>query len=237
MFNRTPSLGTVLFKGQRALVIDAIAKISDPFTRDQVVEAIDKEAYEKTFIHGTQIVTIPKSVQYHLRELTKLGQLVEVASSIPAGKPSPKNIKPGPIMDGRMSRATVIESSWVPNGPNADVGDMAREWYGYGRLDAPYWFMGQVPGMDPAENNDLKPRCDAWIKLGAGELVDCQIHHFGFGQYDWHREVPPPLLQPTWKHLIRLLLAYRSGKEPSLEDIRYYQQRLWGTGEWRDLRD
>jgi hypothetical protein len=217
MFSRTPSLGTVTYKGQRALVIEAIAKISDPFTRDQVVEIIDKEAYEKRFKRRKQRVTIPQSVQYHLRELNKLRQLVEVAPPITVGRPDPRNIDLGPIMDGRMSRTPVIESNWVTNGPDTDVGDMAREWYGYGRWDAPYWFIGQEPGMDPAENNDLKPRCDAWIKLGAGELVDCQEHHFGFGQYDWHREVPPPLLQPTWKHLIRLLLAYRSGKEPTLK--------------------
>src|ERR1700726_1761410 len=108
MFKRTSSLGTVLFKGQRALVIEAIAKIPDPFTRDQVVEAIDKVAYEKTFTHGTQVVTIPESVQYHLRKLANLGQLVDVASSIPAGKPNPRNIDLGPIMDGRMSRAAVV---------------------------------------------------------------------------------------------------------------------------------
>jgi hypothetical protein len=180
MFARTSSLGTVLFKGQRALVIEAIAKIPDPFTGDQVVEAIDKEAYEKTFIHGTQIVTIPESVQYHLRRLTNLGQLVEIASSIPVGKPNPKNIDLGPIMDGRMSRAAVSESSWVTNGSHADIRDMAREWYGYAWWEAPFWFIGPEPGR-PEEEDTLKKRCEAWMNLGGGKLIDCKCHHFGFG--------------------------------------------------------
>lgn len=237
-FSRTLSLGTVPYKGQRALVIEAIAKIPDPFTRDQVVEAVDKEAYEKTFIQRTQVVTIPESVQYHLRQLTNLGQLVEVASSIPAGKPNRKNIDLGPIMDGRMSRAAVRESSWVTNGPDTDIRDMAREWYGYGRWDAPYWFIGPEPGQQGGNNleerrADLEKRCKAWICLGRGELIDCKKHHFCFGETRWHREVPPPATQATWRQLIRLLLAYRSVKEPDIEDIRSYQQNCWG---WRTAR-
>ncbi len=112
-----------------------------------------------------------------------------------------------------------------------DLLDMARHWYGYGRWEAKYWFIGPEPGQPEGDNphgDNLKKRCKAWIDLGRGELVDCKDHHFGFGFYDWHRETPPPKLQPTWKQLIRLLLAARSGKRPDVEDIRSYQQKRWG---------
>jgi hypothetical protein len=234
MFKRTASLGTVVFKGQRALVIEAIAKIPDPFARDQVVEAIDKAAYEKTFKKRKQVVTIPESVQYHLRELTKLGQLVEVASSIPVRKPNPKNVDLGPVMDGGMSRAAVTESSWATDESDADIRDMAREWYGYGRWDAPYWFIGPEPGQHGGNNiegrrADLKKRCEAWIHLGRGELVDCKEHHLLFGEENWHRDAPRPRHQRTWMQLIRLFLAARDGNVPSLTDILSYQQKCWGT--------
>jgi hypothetical protein len=228
-FSRTPSLGTVPYKGQRVLVIEAIAKIPDPFNRDQVVAAIDKEAYEKTFTHGTQIVTIPESVQYHLRELTKLRQLILAASPIPV-------VKPGRGLDFGIGGRTGSENqgTHLAEAYSACILDMALKHYGYGRWDAPYWFIGPEPGQHGCNGTekrrvDLGKRCEAWIQLGRGELIDCKEHHLGFGETKWHREVPPPLIQPTWKQLIRLLLAYCHGKKPHLDDIRSYQQKCWGT--------
>jgi hypothetical protein len=109
----------------------------------------------------------------------------------------------------------------------ADLLDMARHWYGYGRWGAKYWFIGPEPGRDNPED-DLGARCKAWIDLGRCDLVDCKKHHLGFGETKWYREVPPPPTQATWRQLIRLLLAYRSGSEPDLNDIRSYQQDHWG---------
>jgi len=103
---------------------------------------------------------------------------------------------------------------------------MAREWYGYGRWEAPYWFIGPEPGNPEGEN--LRERCSAWNKLGRGELLDCKCHHFEFGCTKWHRESPPPPTQPTWRQLIRLLLALLNGAAPTIEEIRGYQQRHWG---------
>jgi hypothetical protein len=104
---------------------------------------------------------------------------------------------------------------------------MAREWYGYGWWEAPFWFIGPEPGR-PEKEDTLEKRYGAWTECGGGELIDCKCHHFGFGWYAWHREAPPPPTQPTWRQLIRLLLATRSGREPDIEEIRGYQQRSWG---------
>lgn len=109
---------------------------------------------------------------------------------------------------------------------NECLEEMAREWYGYGRWEAPYWFIGPEPGNPEGEN--LKERCGAWSKLGRGELLDCKNHHVAFGWCDWHREIPPPPTQPTWRPLIRLLLSFLKGTEPTLEEIRRYQELHWG---------
>jgi len=108
---------------------------------------------------------------------------------------------------------------------DGDLLSMARRWYGYGRWDAPFWFIGPEPGMPASEKNDLKPRCKAWLRLGGGDLIDCKEHHLAFGCDTWHKQKPPT--QATWRQLIRLLLAYRNGP-PDTEDIRSYQQNSWG---------
>jgi hypothetical protein len=207
------------------LVIKAIESPNFPvtFNREEVVAAIDQAAYEKTFKHGKQVVTIPQSIQFHLLALTKLKQLARVAPAVVTVGPS-KGRDLG--IGGRMGSEN--QGMIRPDTSDADIHDMARKWYGYGRWDAPFWFIGPEPGMDPSEDNNLRPRCNAWIKLGAGELVDCKEHHFGFGWYDWHREVPRPRIQKTWEKLIRLLLFVRNGEAPGAEDIRSYQQRFWG---------
>lgn len=117
----------------------------------------------------------------------------------------------------------------ILSGMDADLLDMARHWYGYGRWEAKYWFIGPEPGQpegDNVEGDNLKERCKAWIDLGRGELVDCKEHHFGFGWTKWHQKNPPT--QPTWRGLIRLLLATKNGTQPSLDDIRSYQEKRWG---------
>lgn len=86
MFRRTATLGTVGYKGQRALVVAALtdlgSRIPHQFTVQLVVGAIDPVAYDETFRHGKTVVTIHESVQFHLKALAKLGQLEQIA---PAG--------------------------------------------------------------------------------------------------------------------------------------------------------
>ena len=47
---------------------------------------------------------------------------------------------------------------------------MARGNYGYGRWEAPYWFIGPEQGMGQHEKTDLTQRVEAWIELGQQEL-------------------------------------------------------------------
>lgn len=103
--------------------------------------------------------------------------------------------------------------------------DMIQNWYGYGQWSAPYWFLGPEPGMAD-KGDDLEKRCEAWLQIGGGELVDCIAHHHAFGYDKWHKVNPPT--QSTWRQLIRLLLSFK-GIEATLEEIREYQRTQWGT--------
>jgi hypothetical protein len=106
-----------------------------------------------------------------------------------------------------------------------DIREMARRCYGYGRWDAPHWFIGPEPGQALDENNDLKPRAAAYRDLGKDGLSDCRDFHDRIDETRWHRE--RPRLQPTWRRLILLLMTFLD--QPWDKDsIRNYQRDEWG---------
>jgi hypothetical protein len=102
---------------------------------------------------------------------------------------------------------------------------MAEHFFGYGRWDALYWFIGPEAAMDNDGIDSVPARFESWQRLGGAAVVDCAEHHRGFGMPKWHRHHPPT--QATWRQLIRLLLAYK-GMNPNLDDIRAYQRDHWG---------
>ena len=84
--------------------------------------------------------------------------------------------------------------------PKAEaIGKMAQHCFGYGRWDAPYWFIGPEQGQRRVENGDLGARLSAWVKLGSLELCDCAEFHREIDEHEWHRDGK---LQSTWKRLI-----------------------------------
>ncbi len=98
---------------------------------------------------------------------------------------------------------------------------MALGWYGYGRWDAPYWFVGMEPGGD-----DLDECVRMWNALGRQELIDIQGYRED-GDTDYVSPNAEP--QRTWQKLIWLLLAYK-GQEPTPAAVLDYQHRYLGSG-------
>ena len=119
------------------------------------------------------------------------------------------------------------------------VDSTAEIWYGYGRWDAPYWFIGPEPGMAASEGENLLERCRAWQALGSTELLDCFEHHKTFGHLKWHTRkiamklpingnASRPPTQTTWRQLIRTLLAFK-GERTDNDAIGDYQCTAWGS--------
>lgn len=111
---------------------------------------------------------------------------------------------------------------------------MALRSYGYGRWDAPFWFIGPEQGQARAENDTLSRRVEAWQRLGGNELCDCREFHDLIEEHRWHGQ--PTRLQSTWKSLILLLLTSRGVPTNDAHDEirRSYQRERWGrvnTGE------
>lgn len=114
----------------------------------------------------------------------------------------------------------------IPTTAFTDTGNAreraSREWFGYGRWDAPYWFVG----MEPGGTDDIA-WYDTWLRLGGTELCDCRDHHLGTNFSKWHSESRPPP-QWTWRRLIQLLLGYE-GKPADADAVSVYQRDRWGS--------
>jgi|ERR1700736_808320 len=96
-----------------------------------------------------------------------------------------------------------------------------RVWFGYGRWDAPYWFVGMEPG-----GKDENASYESWLRLGGSELLDCKAHHLDCEFTRWHIGPRPPT-QSTWRRLIQALLAFK-GEPTDLDAVRVYQRDRWG---------
>jgi hypothetical protein len=87
-----------------------------------------------------------------------------------------------------------------------ELAQMAEHFFGYGRWEAPYWFIGREAAMDNDGKNSLAARYDSWKQLGCFPVVDCAAHHRGFGHRGfgftkWHQPHPPT--RRTWRQFMR----------------------------------
>lgn len=102
---------------------------------------------------------------------------------------------------------------------------MAQHFYGYGRWEAPYWFIGPEQGQGKSENDKLGARADAWNGLGRPELADLKRYHDllepGKHTHDGAAFVP------TWRRLILALKAYQMVSTEK-EALRDYQCKRLG---------
>lgn len=109
---------------------------------------------------------------------------------------------------------------------DSEVLAMGKHFFGYGRWDAPFWFIGPEAGQGKDENDEgLTLRAKAWRNIGAVEVCDCVRHHELLKVPQWHRE--KPRLQPTWRPLILFLKALHAG-DTSVESLSAYQRDRWG---------
>jgi hypothetical protein len=105
---------------------------------------------------------------------------------------------------------------------DSDLREMARRSYGYGRWDAPYWFIGPEQGQG---DEDLTTRLKAWIHFGKRELDDCRDFHLRIGEQRWHGDALQ--LQPTWRRLMLLFMSFL-GRPADDASLLKYQRDEWG---------
>jgi hypothetical protein len=100
----------------------------------------------------------------------------------------------------------------------------AREFYGFGKWELPYWFIGPEQG---GSNNEQ--RAAAFKQLGIDGLCDCREFHNQIQETRWHREPPnTAALQPTWRRLM-LALMPSIGRPSEKIGLKHYQACHWGN--------
>jgi hypothetical protein len=100
------------------------------------------------------------------------------------------------------------------------IQDYCNQFFGYGRWDAPVWFVGlEEAGAGTPE--ELQARLAAWVQRGRRELEDAPSFYPACEQHQWHG--PHSTLQRTWRQLIRILLLARG--EPVGENALLEHQR------------
>lgn len=98
-----------------------------------------------------------------------------------------------------------------------------NNFWGYGNLSSDVWFVGMEEGHTE-DNEALVRRIKATT---GGQVFDIYEDMRGDpGHMHWFKDGAPT--QSTYRKLIYLLLYLRSGKEPTLEEIRAYQIHKFG---------
>ncbi len=99
--------------------------------------------------------------------------------------------------------------------------ELAENCYGYGRWNAPYWFIGIEERMAPSENDDRSKRAAAFRKLNSDGLCDLHEFHKEIGEDRWLVE-----LQFTWGKLLWLLKKYLDHDAGHASLLRYQHLEL-----------
>lgn len=100
-----------------------------------------------------------------------------------------------------------------------------NNFWGYGSLNAPVWFVGMEEGLNPTiDTEELEER----LRSADGKTtVDMRKDMQNLiGHMKWFRANSP--IQATWKYPIALYLYLKNNKKPSKEDIRRHQGLVLG---------
>ncbi|KQQ86378.1 hypothetical protein [Massilia sp. Leaf139] len=108
---------------------------------------------------------------------------------------------------------------------NAALTRFCAEFFGYGDLAAPIWFIGMEEGGGASEE-EIASRLATWAAQGQPPLADLQAFHLAFGDHTRHVEGAP--VQRTWKELMRVMLMLQGAASVDIEALRRYQIDAFG---------
>lgn len=109
--------------------------------------------------------------------------------------------------------------------PDGLLEEFIQNFYGYGSLSSPLWFIGMEEGVG---YETLEDRLLAWETLGKTSTIDIREFHRLINESRWFSLFPQ--VQKTWKGLILTALAYYdlpSGKDA----VRKYQRETMATND------
>ena len=107
-----------------------------------------------------------------------------------------------------------------------------ENFWGLGRFEADYWFVGMEEGGGNSEEEVAK-RLNVWSDLGCTPLIDNYQYHKGVDGYAFDHFFEGNIKQqPTWAKLIRTMLVINdANKEYQSQDIKDFQSKKWGRAD------
>lgn len=102
------------------------------------------------------------------------------------------------------------------------LSDFMNNFFGYGNLNSPYWFIGKEEGGGKNLDENFR-RIHAWEYFGKPTTVDLIDYHLKLGFTDKQLNN----IQSTWTKLIQILLSIE-GKEETKKERRFYQRNHLG---------
>lgn len=107
------------------------------------------------------------------------------------------------------------------------LADYARTFFGYGNYRGDWWLIGMEEGGGDSEQS-VAERLRLWSERGRRPLEDVAMFNTSPEHGKWFTRRPP--LQPTWRGLVRLILA-AEGRATDADTARAYQgSELGRTG-------
>lgn len=82
MYSKTPKLARAKFRGQKALVVEALSSCSSPVSLETLAPMVDRDGRYNALLNGwaKENGGVKGSVRYHLRALKRLGMIEETIS-------------------------------------------------------------------------------------------------------------------------------------------------------------
>jgi hypothetical protein len=102
--------------------------------------------------------------------------------------------------------------------------DFMRSFYGYGDINADFWFIGMEEGGGNSFE-EVRNRLNIWEKMGRNQLENVKTYHDFLGFPEYFAEKPKA--QSTWTKLIRVYLASQ-GDFPGHDQIKKLQRDEFG---------
>lgn len=86
MYSKTPKLSEAKFRGQKALVVEALSACSGPIALEDLAPLVDRGGRYSVLLNdwAKENGGVKGSIRYHLRALKGLGMVQESAACIPA---------------------------------------------------------------------------------------------------------------------------------------------------------
>jgi hypothetical protein len=141
VYSKTPKLSAARFRGQKALVVEALSTFSTPVTLETLAPLVDRDGRYNALLNEWARVNggVKGSVLYHLRALKRLGMVAETFGTASVktqivgwGNSQALRIPRALLEDCRSGKGTRWRCQWRTGASQCDLSVQNSRW-------SPWW--------------------------------------------------------------------------------------------------